>query len=338
MNKTTTQMSKGITLLILVLNVYMSYPIFDTSLVSGYGWRVGNFCELSLALFAILIGYEYHSFKEKNIRYGMKRIWGLFKIYWLSLAFIELPLLLMGTDEEMFVLQGFLENLIGLSMIQEWHIWFVFLFIMAMLGLPYLCSRFEKKVWAGLAAGIVLPYILFGLVKLIPIYEKNYVLQDLAQCFLYFPCIVVGYLLARYQVFEKADEWIRWKVAVAILGIAGVILLRSITYQQIGNLLDILYAVVFLWSLSQFVKYGSEVNWLRKLLSKLGKYAAGVWIYYTIVYSMYIIQILSSLGGTIKSWVLLYLIGVAISFAGAWLHQKIARSNVNIEERYEKGN
>ena len=93
------------------------------------------------------------------------------------------------------------------------------------------------------------------------------------------------------------------------------------------------------WKIDKkFVKYGSEVNWLRKLLSKLGKYAAGVWIYYTIVYSMYIIQILSSLGGTIKSWVLLYLIGVAISFAGAWLHQKIARSNVNIEERYEKGN
>ena len=44
---------------------------------------------------------------------------------------------------------------------------------MAMLGLPYLCSRFEKNVWVGLIAGIVLPYILFGLVKLIPIYEKN---------------------------------------------------------------------------------------------------------------------------------------------------------------------
>ncbi len=88
---------------------------------------------------------------------------------------------------------------------------------MAMLGLPYLCSRFEKKVWAGLVAGIVLPYILFGLVKQIPIYEKNYVLQDLAQCFL-------------------------------------------------------------------------------------------------------------------------YLISVAISFAGVWLHQKIVRSNFNIEERYEKGN
>lgn len=93
------------------------------------------------------------------------------------------------------------------------------------------------------------------------------------------------------------------------------------------------------WKIDKkFVKYGSEVNWLRKLLSKLGKYAARVWIYYTIVYSMYISQILSSLDGTIKSWVLLYLIGVAISFAGAWLHQKIARSNVNIEERYEKGN
>lgn len=93
------------------------------------------------------------------------------------------------------------------------------------------------------------------------------------------------------------------------------------------------------WKIDKkFVKYGSEVNWLRKLLSKLGKYAAGVWIYYTIVYSMYISQILSSLDGIIKSWVLLYLIGVAISFAGAWLHQKIARSNVNIEEQYEKGN
>ena len=34
----------------------------------------------------------------------------------------------------------------------------------------------------------------------------------------------------------------------------------------------------------------------------------------------------------------LYLISVAISFAGAWLHQKIVRSNFNIEERYEKGN
>ena len=59
---------------------------------------------------------------------------------------------------------------------------------------------------------------------------------------------------------------------------------------------------------------------------------------YGFIIRLYISQILSSLDGTIKSWVLLYLIGVAISFAGAWLHQKIARSNVNIEERYEKGN
>lgn len=121
----------------------------DTSLVAGYDLKVGDFCELSMALFAVLLGYEYDSLKEKNIQYGMKRIWGLLKIYWLSLIFLELPLLLMGTDEEMFVLAGFLQNLVGFSILQEWHLWFGFLFIMAMLLLPYLCRVFEKNLWAG---------------------------------------------------------------------------------------------------------------------------------------------------------------------------------------------
>lgn len=148
MNRTTTQMLKGITILILILNIYMIYPIFDTSLVAGYDLKVGDFCELSMALFAVLLGYEYDSLKEKNIQYGMKRTYGQ----------------------------------------------------------------------AGVAAGVVLPYILFALVKLLPNYETSYVLRDLDQCFLYFPCIVVGDLLAGYQVFEKADQRIHCRMFLAVSG------------------------------------------------------------------------------------------------------------------------
>lgn len=81
----------------------------------------------------------------------------------------------------------------------------------------HICAEYLKRTYgqAGVAAGVVFPYILFALVKLLPNYETSYVLRDLDQCFLYFPCIVVGDLLAGYQVFEKADQRIHCRMFLA---------------------------------------------------------------------------------------------------------------------------
>lgn len=96
MDKKTTQMIKGIAILIMIAHHFIVIPFSDLPyLVTLFGYA----CKICVAIYAVLSGYGYYFTKEKTIRYGLKKIWGLLKIYWISLFTLFIPAALQGGVE-----------------------------------------------------------------------------------------------------------------------------------------------------------------------------------------------------------------------------------------------
>lgn len=95
MNKKMTQMIKGLAILTMLMHHFIVIPV--NSIEFSYITSLfGYFCKICVALYALLSGYGYFFAKEKTIKYGLKKIWGLLKIYWLSLFTIFIPAAIFG--------------------------------------------------------------------------------------------------------------------------------------------------------------------------------------------------------------------------------------------------
>lgn len=96
MNKKTTQMIKGIAILIMIMHHFIVIPFSELPyLVTLFGYA----CKICVAIYAVLSGYGYFFAREKTVRYGLKKIWGLLQIYWLSLFTLFIPAAMLGGVE-----------------------------------------------------------------------------------------------------------------------------------------------------------------------------------------------------------------------------------------------
>lgn len=88
MDKKTTQMIKGVAILIMLAHHFIVMPFSEMPyLVALFGYA----CKICVAIYAVLSGYGYFFTKEKTVRYGLKKIWGLLEIYWLTLFTLFIP-------------------------------------------------------------------------------------------------------------------------------------------------------------------------------------------------------------------------------------------------------
>lgn len=97
MNKKTTQMIKGIAILIMIMHHFCTTTLFP-DLSAGFV-KFGATCKICVAIYAVLSGYGYFFAREKTVRYGVKKIWGLLQIYWLSLFTLFIPAAMLGGVE-----------------------------------------------------------------------------------------------------------------------------------------------------------------------------------------------------------------------------------------------
>lgn len=96
MDKKTTQMIKGIAILLMIAHHFIVFPFSELPyLVTLFG----DACKLCVAIYAVLSGYGYFFAKEKTVEYGLKKIWGLLQIYWLSLFTLFIPAAMLGGVE-----------------------------------------------------------------------------------------------------------------------------------------------------------------------------------------------------------------------------------------------
>ena len=97
MKKETTRQIKGIAILLMIFHHFCGTALFPEL---GEMWiRLGASCKICVAIYAVLSGYGYFFAKEKTVRYGLKKIWGLLEIYWLSLFTLFIPAAIRGGVE-----------------------------------------------------------------------------------------------------------------------------------------------------------------------------------------------------------------------------------------------
>lgn len=121
MEKKTTQMIKGMAIIIMITHHFIVMPFFKLPcLITLFGYA----CKICVAIYAVLSGYGYFFSKEKTVRYGMKKIWGLLQIYWISLFALFIPSAIGGGWE--VTPWSLLVQMFGLLPNLNWFAWYVF--------------------------------------------------------------------------------------------------------------------------------------------------------------------------------------------------------------------
>lgn len=95
MDKKTTQMIKGMAILIMLAHHFIA---FSFSELPHSVMLFGVSCKICVAIYAVLSGYGYFFAREKTVRYGLKKSWGLLQIYWLQLFTLFIPVAVVGVE------------------------------------------------------------------------------------------------------------------------------------------------------------------------------------------------------------------------------------------------
>lgn len=321
MNKKTTQMIKGIAILIMIMHHFCATTLFP-DLSAGFD-KFGAACKICVAIYAVLSGYGYFFAREKTVRYGLKKIWGLLQIYWLSLFTLFVPAAMLGgwkmTPWQLIVqLFGLLPNL-------NWFAWYVFFYVFCMLVMPVLCKyrvfRFKPIVNLGLM--LIVPYFFEVALHTVPNYETNTIIHDLFSCFLYFPCFLVGYWMAENRVVEKVQfmKWMRNPI-LNLIGIAVIFLAKILVNSIAGFLLDVFYAPVLICLFANLFEM-VDFKPVEVAFNTLGKYSTGIWFFHAVFFSTYICEWFQPILKLVSWPPLMYVWLVILSLAGAFAYQRI---------------
>ena len=320
MDKKTTQKIKGIAILIMIAHHFIVFPFVELP----YGVTLfGGACKICVAIYAVLSGYGYFFAKEKTIKYGMKKIWGLLQIYWLSLFTLFIPAALLGGWK--ITVWKLIVQLFGLLPNLNWFAWYVFFYAFCMLVMPLLCHYkvFRFKPYINLLIMLSVPYIFEVILHMLPNYETNTIVHDLFSCFLYFPCFLVGYWMAANRIIEKSKK-IKWLdiLSVCVVGIVAVFVGRICITSIAGFLLDVFYVPIMICCLVNIFNKWNCVP-ISKGLSVLGKYSTGMWFFHAVFFSTYVCDWFQPILKSVSWPSLMFVWLVLLSMMGAFIYQII---------------
>lgn len=331
MNKKMTQMIKGLAILTMLTHHFIIFPINGTEYSNAIN-LLGGFCKICVALYALLSGYGYFFAKEKTIKYGLKKIWGLLKIYWLSLFTIFIPAAILGGVK--LTAKFLLIQLFGLLPNLNWFAWYVFFYIFCMLVIPFVHKLLKNSLFLNSAFAICVPFGLCMIIYLIPNYQNNTLLNDLFSCFLYFPVFLIGYLMAKHKVIEKIKEIrILNNIWLNVFVVVAVIPLRIFTTSIIPIQIDFVYAPLLIIAFCTIFNYMNE--YLKKIFFVFGKYSTEMWFFHAVFFSSYVSNLFLPVLKLVPWTPLMYIWLVLLSLVGAFIYAKL---QVGIEFLFKKIN
>ena len=289
--------------------------------------------KICVAIFAFITGYAYFFSKTPTIKYGLKKIWGLLKRYWFILFVIFLPLsLYIGSK----VITGkiILYNILALNKRLIPFAWYVYFYVFAMLTMPFIKKCFNGK-WVN---DFVIPSLIFatlanllGMAKFSN--EFKWIKSDLNNIFLYMPCIIYGFLFAKYNLFEKLDKYLKpkyiWQAVVIIILIFGI----SLNWHTVmGFNMYTLYVPIFIYS-CMIILNNLKYSIIPKLLEFLGKNSLNIWFLHALFLSGYTRDWLQPIGFLPKNPILVVCWEIILCLPISMLINLIFKYEDKLEEK-----
>lgn len=310
---------KGVAILIMLCHHFIVMPFSDFPvLVKAFGGA----CKICVAIYAVLSGYGYYFSKEKTICYGLRKIWGLLKIYWISLFTIFIPAAILEGAEltpGRLVLEVF-----GLYPNLNWFAWYVYFYIFCMLIMPIIYRGFRFHPIVNLGILLVIPYLMELALYCVPNNNEIVFVHELISCIVYLPCFLIGFWMAENKVVEKYKS-IQWSKAflLNIVGIIAVFAMRILIHEAFGFLFDVFYAPLLICFLVGTFEALSKARFVNALFIMLGKYSTGMWFFHAAFFSKYVCDWFKPILLLVSWPPLMFVWLIILSLLGAVFYQKV---------------
>lgn len=279
----------------------ISYPFLSS--IANYLYEPMKIC---LPLYAFLTGYFYFFSGKKTLRYSLRKITDLLVPHWVTCLFMMLIALALGVwhfSPAEFVLEMFGQG----SSIMSFS-WYVSFYCTAMLALPLVDRISSGRLGGDVLLTLLLP-VVAALCLMVTIEEQFHLNLPLVTNLLYgfytwFPCVSLGYLFARYSLFETYFEpliqtFSPKAVAILCLGFfciamggrlamprfrIGAIQAAGVWSELVFSM-DLIYAPLAVFGIAKLLTVLNIAS-VTKVLSKLGMQSMYLWFLHALFFNV----------------------------------------------------
>ena len=243
--------------------------------------------QICVGIFVFMVGYGYAFSMKKDISYSAKHVKQLLTVFWSILFLFAVPASLetlnfgkLGGARLLYL------NMFGIDETLLWVSWFVFLYIWAMIVMPFMGRLIDRRpcLWT-----IILIVVSFaGQIVVwffIPSFNTHLWWHALFVCFSWTPTILLGYLFARNEWFQKIKIPNHWLVPIIATVLVFVVLWLKMVLPCIKILnFDIIYApVIILCILVVFSQF--KLKYLSKVMYELGDKSVYMWFVHALFFT-----------------------------------------------------
>lgn len=237
--------------------------------------------QICVGIFVFMIGYGYAFSKSKDFTYSVKHIKQLLMVFWCVILLLALPVSYNSIEGKSLIY-----NLLGIEETISWVSWFIFLYIWAMIIMPFICRLIDCKsyLWSGLCA-----IASWGAMVVVHYFVPNFSQYDLWRvlfvCLGWTPTIILGYLFAKEKLFQRIQLSNHWMVtAFAVIMIVVVLFAKSIFHGISILNADIVYATVIITCILVIFSQ-SKLPWFSKILIELGNKSVYMWFIHALFFT-----------------------------------------------------
>ena len=310
-DRNTTSVIKGIALIMMFIHHFFTFPSWWNE---GIQYPVLEkiapyFCEplkLCVPIFCFITGYFYYFNNSKSLMYSLKKITDILLYYWS--VFVIFAMVNVAVVHYSYKVSDIILELFALRSPTMIFCWYVIFYCISMVILPFLAKLMERNsVHRNLfICLLVVPIVIYGMLFFIKVSIGKGIIYKLVNDFVYFPSILIGYIFAKFDLFQKIDmigkKWYSIKSLrifllsiVAICAAMGRYIMPSILFE-IGELpglsginglsisLDFIYAPLFIYcivNISRCIKIG----FIDKILAGIGKQSLLMWFLHCIFFN-----------------------------------------------------
>lgn len=177
-------------------------------------------------------------------------------------------------------------NMFGIEETLTWVSWFVFLYIWAMIVMPFIGRLIDSKPYLySILCALVSWGGMVVIHFLVPEFGKSDFYRTLFTCLGWTPTIILGYLFARKELFSKIRIPNNPLVSVVAIAVILLVLWSKSVYHGISIInFDILYATIAITCILVIFSQ-LQINWIRNVLVELGDKSVYMWFIHALFFT-----------------------------------------------------
>lgn len=298
---------KGIALIFMFIHHMLTCPHYFIDGISypslmSFVEHYQNPFKLCVPVFAFVTGYCYYFGKDKSLKYSLKKITNLLIVYWTIYILFLMIATITGTYA--FDWKNVIYELLAIRRPVMIFCWYVLFYCTAMLLMPFIRCYLDQGKAKAVILGIIIPVVAC---QMIILRFHNEILMEVVDNIQYwFPCMVTGYVFARYSVFAEIMDPIfknnHQSIIIKILiwitmaftafdgrYYASWFTIISVNFRgeliDIPFNMDIFYAPLFVYGISNLI---SIIPWKKILVipEEIGKYSLHMWLLHCIFFNV----------------------------------------------------